>query len=61
LSWLVYSWNRQNEEAWHAIFKFITFFLKLGYGGLELIDKEHLRLAEEKLAKQNLNCDNPTS
>jgi hypothetical protein len=55
------SWNRENEEAWHAIFKFITFFLKLGYGGLELINKEQLKLTEENFGRQNLNADDETS
>lgn len=57
----LFSWNREHEEAWHAIFKFITFFLKLGFGGLELIDKEELRLTEENFAKQNVNDENETS
>jgi hypothetical protein len=41
---LAFSWNRDHEAAWEAIFRFISFFLKLGYGGIQLIQDERLRI-----------------
>jgi len=37
-------WSRDHEEAWLSIFRFIIFFLKLGYGGIQLILDERLKI-----------------
>ena len=43
-----FSWNREHEEAWIAMFRFINFFLKLGYGGIQLIHDERIRIQVNK-------------